>query len=191
VLSVGCKRFPCSVGTGNSNRWIREENSAEQGTNCEEQGSGVCRFYGALCWAIYQRFDRAARDDPRSGNPEEPFLRVPAHRDVGPDQLSDGEVYVRQSPGRWIDPRGEQAYPPQVTLLCLLQGGGSSCFMPSTPEEPQMCAGDDAGRCELVREICHQNCVNYFEEGQFPGRDQFAGYRRCMRECMAARDCPY
>ena len=65
--------------------------------------------------------------------------------------------------------------------------------MPSTdiPQEGAQCVANEDGRCEIIREICHSRCVAYFEEGPFPGRDQFAGYRRCMRECMTAHECPY
>jgi hypothetical protein len=38
AFSVGYGRIPCSSGTGNLNRPIREINPAEQGKNWEEQG---------------------------------------------------------------------------------------------------------------------------------------------------------
>ena len=123
--------------------------------------------------------------------------------------------YALQNPGRYVDPRGEQGLDGLLSssvgrgamsvasgaaladgplpfgdavAACVIVGaaiycaaGGALCTV----------ADDEAARCEAVRQVCHRNCVDYFEEGPFPVWDQQAGYRRCMRECMAARDCPF
>ena len=111
--------------------------------------------------------------------------------------------YVKGNPGRWIDPRGEDA----TAVVGGWIAGDTAIPDPTDAAWPKWAAygailggailldycmsDDEEERCELVRQICHNNCVNYYEEGPFPGSDQFAGYRRCMRECMAARDCSY
>ncbi len=116
--------------------------------------------------------------------------------------------YARQNPGRYIDPRGESAAAGVAGFIA-----GDAAIPDPTDVAPlpkvvvYACAlaiaflidgvtsdDDEAARCKTAREICHRNCVAYFEGGPFPGGSgppQFLGYRRCMRECMDARDCPY
>ncbi len=127
--------------------------------------------------------------------------------------------YARQNPGRYVDPRGEQIalgssgvglgggvlYPGGSTPN--VDWGGlwdelrefSDNYNPITKASQwisQQCTDDDEEkkRCEIIFRKCRQNCIDYFVEGPFPGHsgsDQFAGMRRCIRECMAAHDCPY
>jgi RHS repeat-associated protein len=96
--------------------------------------------------------------------------------------------YARQSPQMWTDPRGERTGSPTTDLWCFLTTGAASCIV---PEESMQCTGTEEERCEIIRDICHRNCVNYFVEGPFPGRDQFAGYRKCMKSCMEGYDCEF
>ena len=118
--------------------------------------------------------------------------------------------YALQSPGRYVDPRGEQSVPGSRIPLPAPSGRAptskdyknawrevlewSRKYNPIDlllQEIVEMCISDEASRCELVRQRCHDSCVNYFVEGPFEGRDQFSGYRKCMRECMKAHDCQY
>ena len=122
--------------------------------------------------------------------------------------------YALQNPGRWTDPRGENVGTVVGGVIGgaidwgtgVLVGGigivvgvivypstpGDGTLPPSLiPREAAQCMAEDGDRCEIVREVCHSYCVNYFVEGPFPGRDQLAGYRKCMRTCMKARDCKF
>ena len=104
--------------------------------------------------------------------------------------------YVKGNPGRWIDPTGEQSISDiaEITLCLMLPGScGRDDFPNSSIDKPEysQCSGNEEERCEIIRDICHRNCVNYFVEGPFPGKDQFAGYRKCMKSCMEGYDCEF
>ncbi|OYU17828.1 MAG: hypothetical protein CFE34_13740 [Rhodobacteraceae bacterium PARR1] len=124
--------------------------------------------------------------------------------------------YVRQNPGRWIDPRGEDAAALGTAIVrgvtmfggtaAATMGAGIAGFLgillyPSTlgdgtiPEtqdaagdEPQQCEIGDDGveRCKLILEKCRRNCTDSFEEGSFAGHSG-ADQFFGIRKCI--REC--
>ena len=66
--------------------------------------------------------------------------------------------------------------------------GGSYATSPWQYSNP---GADMAVDCEKIIAECHDRCVSRFEIRPFPEGDQFVGYRRCMRDCVAPSGCSY
>lgn len=121
--------------------------------------------------------------------------------------------YVRQNPGRWTDPRGEQGVEGllstsvgrgamslavgaaavdgplpigEVVGLCIVGAAITYCSL-----NENACSISDENDCNAERDYCIDYCTAKWMEntkGPVPRRaDRFS---RCISECMLAHGCP-
>lgn len=118
--------------------------------------------------------------------------------------------YVRQNPGRYVDPRGEQSIsigggfaPPGgfgPSGSVDISGAWGELLEFSHNYNPfdlaiqaivEMCTSDgltDEQRCVAILRGCRKGCTDAYADGLFRGPQEM---RKCIRRCMLAHGCPY